>query len=89
MEAIHTKGNVQVQKIKIGDVHYEFEMATGCFIKSEVLTLPTKNSDGNWIWKSKNLLTGDVIDYLVNPSFSRELAVNLFDYKAFEDGTQV
>lgn len=88
MERIYTKGNVEVQKIKVGDIHYEFEMG-GLFCKSEVMTLPTKNSDGNWVWKSKNLLTGVIINYLVNPSFPRENAVHLFDYKAYEDGTQI
>ena len=87
-ERTYTKGNVEVQKIKVGDIHYEFEMG-GFFCKSEVMTLPIKRPDGNWVWKSKNLLTGVIIDYLVNPSFDRNDAVNLFDYKAYEDGTQI
>ena len=36
----HTKGNIIVEEIKVGDIHYEYDMGLG--IKCEVLTKPTK-----------------------------------------------
>lgn len=41
----YTKGNVIVEDIKVGDVHYEFEYFSG--VKCEVITLPEKEKDGN------------------------------------------
>jgi len=35
----YTKGNVIVEEIKVGDIHYEYELGVG--IKCEVTTLPT------------------------------------------------
>ena len=46
----HTKGNVIVEEIKIGDIHYEYEYGTG--MKCEVLTLPIRDDNGLWEWKS-------------------------------------
>jgi len=40
-----TGGNVIVEEIKVGDIHYEYAHNMG--IKCEVLTLPTKNEDAN------------------------------------------
>jgi hypothetical protein len=85
-ERILTKGNVEVQNIKIGDIHYEFDM--GMCIKSEVLTLPKKNADGNWIWQSKSLKNGRIIDYLVNPEYPH-YSVNLYDYEAYSGCKQL
>jgi hypothetical protein len=76
-----TKGNVIVEEIKVGDIHYEYEMGIG--IKCEVLTKPTINEDGNWVWKSKNLTTDKEIDYLVNPKY-QHYSSNLYDYPAYE-----
>lgn len=78
----YTKGNVIVEEIKVGDIHYEYDMGLG--IKSQVITAPTKNKDGNWEWKSKNLNTGKEIDYMVNPNFPAIYSVNLYDYEAYE-----
>lgn len=77
----HTKGNVIVEEIKVGDIHYEYDMGLG--IKSEVLTEPRKNEDGNWEWKSKNLNSGKEIDYMVNPEYPH-YSVNLYDYEAYK-----
>jgi hypothetical protein len=65
-----TKGNVIVEEIKVGDIHYEYEMGIG--IKCEVLTKPTINEDGNWVWKSKNLTTDKEIDILADPYYKLE-----------------
>ena len=78
----YTKGNVIVEEIKIGDIHYEYDMGL-CF-KSEVITQPSKNEDGNWVWKSKSLEDGQTIDYLVNPNYPAHYAVNLYDYEAYQ-----
>lgn len=48
-----TRGNVIVEDIEVGDIHYEFEYGTG--IKSEVITLPTIDEHGNYVWKGKNV----------------------------------
>lgn len=58
---IRTKGNVEVDKIKIGDIHYEF--AYRFFVKVEVIELPKEEEPGYWTWKSRNLKTdmGDQI----------------------------
>jgi hypothetical protein len=76
----HTKGSVIVEEIKVGDIHYEYDMGIG--IKSKVLTKPTLNEDGDWIWKSENVKSGKEIEYLVNPKYSH-YSVNLYDYEAY------
>ena len=86
-ERIFTKGNVEVQNIKVGDVHFEFEY--NICIKSEVLELPKKNTDGCWCWKSKNLKNGKIIEYMVNPKYPSNYSVNLYDYEAYLGCRQV
>ena len=76
-----TKGNVIVEEIKVGDIHYEYEYGNG--IKCEVITLPVRNSQNKWIWKSKNLTTGKEIDYMVSPDHPSHYSVNLYDYEAY------
>lgn len=76
-----TKGNVIVEDIKIGDIHYEFEYNMG--IKSEVITLPERDENGYWSWKSKNFKTGNIIDYGVNEKYSH-YGPNLYDYEAYK-----
>ena len=46
-----TKGDVIVNEIKVGDVHYEFQY--GCGIKCEVVEKPIRDDEGCWYWKSK------------------------------------
>lgn len=77
----HTKGNVIVEEIKIGDIHYEYMY--GMSIKCLVMTKPKKDRDGNWVWKSKHLKTGEEINYLVNPEYPH-YAPNLYDYEAYK-----
>jgi len=76
-----TKGNVIVENIKIGDIHYEFELAYGC--ESEVISLPVRSDDGYWTWQSKNLLSGKVIKYGVREGMEH-YGPNLYDYKAYQ-----
>lgn len=75
-----TKGNVIVENIKVGDIHYEFKYNLG--IKCEVITLPVRNDKGYWSWKSKNLNTGKQIDYTVCEEFPH-YSSNLYDYEAY------
>ncbi len=75
-----TKGNVIVEQIKVGDVHFEVDLRTQ--IKVTVLTKPEQNETGNWIWNSETE-KGKEVPYLVNPkylSFSPEL----YDYNPKE-----
>lgn len=77
----YTKGNIIVEEIKVGDIHYEYEYGMG--IKSEVMTLPTLNESGQYEWKSRNVNTNKVIDYLVDPKYSH-YSSNLYDYEAYK-----
>lgn len=56
---ILTKGDVIINKIKVGDIHYEFEYNS--YIKTEVIEAPVRNDDGVWYWKSKKCNNPDVI----------------------------
>jgi hypothetical protein len=75
-----TKGNVIVENIKIGDIHYEFEYGIG--IKCQVMSLPIRDQRGYWTWQSKNLKTGKIIDYGVSEE-NAQYAPNLYDYEAY------
>lgn len=81
MEIVRTKGNVIVNEIKIGDIHYEYDMGLG--FKSKVLTKPVQNDKDHWEWDSENLTTGKTIHYMVNPKFPACYAVNLYNYEAY------
>jgi hypothetical protein len=83
MEKTRTRGNVIVEDIKIGDIHYEYDY--GCYCKVEVMTKPRLNKkDGCITWKSKNLLTGRMVDYGVNPRYANgAYGVKLYDYEAY------
>lgn len=50
MREVRTKGNVIVNRIKVGDVHYEYEW--GLCTCSKVITLPKRDDDGLWMWWS-------------------------------------
>lgn len=78
---VYTKGDVIVQEIKIGDIHYEYEYNVG--IKSEVVTLPEKDSNGYWSWQSKNLSTGKIIEYGVHEMYSH-YGPNLYNSPVYE-----
>ena len=75
-----TKGNVIIENIKIGDIHYEFEYGIG--IKCEVISLPQRDENGYWTWKSKNLNTDRIIDYVVNEKYIH-YGPNIYDYVAY------
>lgn len=75
-----TRGNVIVEDIKIGDIHYEF--GYGCGIKCEVITLPVRDEKGYWTWKSKNVNSGKEIEYGVTDGMSH-YSSKLYDYEAY------
>lgn len=81
MKDILTKGNVIVNKIKVGDIHYEFEYGVG--IKCEVLTIPVTDGKGYWTWRSKNVNTGKYIEYGVTEGLAH-YSSNLYDYEAYK-----
>ena len=78
--ATMTKGNVIVENIKVGDIHYEFEYGVG--IKCKVITLPIRDDDGYWTWKSLNLKTNKIIEYGVSEGMAH-YSSNLYDYEAY------
>ena len=80
-----TKGNVIVENIKIGDIHYEFGYGVG--IKCEVITLPVKEN-GCWSWKSRNVNSRKEIDYMVTEGM-QHYSVNLYDYIAYKVETWI
>lgn len=77
----YTKGDIIVEEIKVGDIHYEFE--GGLCIKCEVITLPTLNESGQYEWKSKNVNTNKIIDYLIDPKWTH-YGPNLYNYEAYK-----
>ena len=80
MKDVYTKGNVIVNKIQVGDIHYEFDY--GMAIVSEVISKPVRNESGYWTWKSKNVYTGEKIKYGVTEGLSH-YGVNLYDHEAY------
>lgn len=83
----YTAGNVIIEDIKIGDIHYEYDF--GCGIKCEVVTLPIpeKDDDGTlWTWRSKNVnrnAPDDIIDYAVHSKYAH-YGPKLYDYEAYQ-----
>ncbi len=78
---ILTRGNVIVEEIKVGDIHYEYECGLG--IKCEVITQPIRNENGYWSWKSRNLLSGTEISYGVKEGLEH-YSSNLYNYEAYK-----
>lgn len=76
----HTRGNVIVEDIKVGDTHYEFEY--GHCIKSHVISLPVRSEDGYWTWQSKHDLSDRIIDYGVREGMAHYSA-KLYDHEAY------
>jgi len=86
---IRTKGDVVVDQIKIGDIHYEYEY--GYLIKSEVVSLPQsveRKDDVYWTWKAKNVLTGKGITYGVSDK-QAHYGPNIYTYPAYKHKYQV
>lgn len=81
-----TKGDVVVNDIRIGDIHFEFEC--GLYVRSEVISLPIRDEKGYWSWQSKNTLTGRVIDYGVTEGLAH-YGPNLYTYMPYEGGIQI
>jgi len=75
----HTRGNVIVEEIKVGDIHYEFEY--NFCVKTEVITKPTFDGDC-WNWKSKKVNGDTIVNYSVNPNYTH-YSSKLYDYEAY------
>jgi len=75
-----TKGNLIIEEIKMGDIHYEFDY--GYCLKSEVISLPVRDPLGLWSWQSKMLSTGETINYAVHENHTH-YGPNLYDYEAY------
>lgn len=81
----YTGGNVVVEDIKVGDIHYEYDY--GVQLKVQVVTAPVKNRD-QWSWKSKQVSNGTPIDYLITEGMSH-YAPKLYDYEAYAVNTKL
>lgn len=91
MKKIFTKGDVLVNEIKVGDIHYEYEY--GCYVKSKVITIPENTEPELWEWKSVKLdnfneETDIIIDYAVNEKHSH-YGPNLYDTEVYMGCTQI
>ena len=73
-----TKGNVIVEDIKVGDIHFEYDL--GMEIRVEVTTEPVKDGD-QWKWKAKTE-DGTEINYLVTEGMAH-YGPNLYDHQAY------
>ena len=76
---VFTRGTIIVNELQIGDVMYELEYDD--YIKTTVQTLPVRNDEGLWEWKS---ITDDgaIINYAVHENYSHyapKLYYNLND----------
>lgn len=78
--ATRTNGNIIVEEIKVGDIHYDFDL--GFVVKCEVLTLPERDSEGGWTWRSKSLKGDNIVEYFVKEGMSH-YAPKLYDYEAY------
>lgn len=78
----YTNGNIIVDEISEGDIHYE--MQSGRKIKCKVLTTPSKDERGLWYWKSIDLESGGIIEYMVKTGKS-QYSPYLFDNENCED----
>lgn len=79
----YTRGNIIIENIKVGDIHYEFY--SGCYIKCIVISLPVsteREDDIYWTWKSKHAISDKIIDYGVSSKYSH-YGPNLYDYMAY------
>ena len=77
---IQTKGNVVVENIKVGDIHYEYDL--GCSIKVQVIAKPIRDENGYWKWKSRIISTGTEVDYGVHELHIGH-APRLYTYEAY------
>jgi hypothetical protein len=80
MEKVRTSGDVIVNEIKIGDIHYEYNYRME--IKTEVVSKPNRDNDGLWSWKSKRR-NGDIQEYSVHERYVH-YAPKLYTYQAYK-----
>lgn len=83
MTKLRTKGNVIVQDIKVGDIHYDFEY--GAYIEMRVIKAPEKVSDHLWQWEVEDTETGTRCLYSLSESCPSYLAPNLYNYIAYDN----
>ena len=76
-----TKGNVIIEEIKVGDIHYEYHGNLCC--KSTVLSLPVLK-DNVYEWKSKHFKSGKYIDYAMSITYPDAYRMYLYTYEAYK-----
>lgn len=78
---VYTKGNVVVNDIQIGDIHYEYDYGVG--IKLKVITKPIRSYEGDWTWTSVIISNNKEMKYFVKEGMEHYSA-NLYDYEAYK-----
>lgn len=81
MSKTHTRGDVIVEEIKIGDIHYDYNWGV-CLIV-EVISLPIRDDEGHWTWQSRIVSNGKIVDYDVHEKYSH-YSSSLYTYEAYE-----
>lgn len=76
-----TKGNVIVEEIAIGDIHYEFSY--GRSNKVEVISLPCKHDNRYWSWTSKDIESGEIIEYGITENHEHS-GPTLYTYETYQ-----
>jgi len=75
-----TKGNVIVEDIKIGDIHFDY---SGAFEREvEVLSNPVLDDRDAFNWSALNKDSGEIIKYSVVKGFE-QYSPKLYDYPAY------
>lgn len=78
----HTKGDVIVEDIKIGDVHYEYEYGQELVVTVKTLPVKEEREDDNyWTWTSETK-EGKVVEYGVSDKYSH-YGPNIYTYPAY------
>lgn len=77
---IYTKGNVEVQNIKLGDIHYEY--GYGAELKSTVIGIPKEVEPGYWQWINKTDNNEEVV-YGVREDMGH-YGPNVYTYQAYK-----
>ena len=80
MKQVTTRGNVIVNEIKVGDIHYEYQYGYQTIVK--VITAPEKDINGLWKWQSMVIETEEIVDYATHEDYP-QYAPKIYTYEAY------
>jgi len=81
MSKTFTKGNIIIEDIEIGDIHFEYYY--NLCVKSKVISKPVYDEEHElWEWQNEKFSDGSIINYAVNPKYSH-YSPNLYNYEAY------